>query len=532
MIPLSQMFLKYKYTVILFVLYTISAFYIINNSDDGVWVCVVFSLINAIVLTIAGLYISRTGWLSFFILFPIAILLTAPVTYRIIYSSPLNIGAIASVLETNRVEAFGVGLPILLVAIPMLLLFYWLLCLSVKELGKLKIRLRYLSIGVLACMILAVTLVPLCITGGRKAQFDNFMKSDPVLYLENRATWRFPLVIAPALSLGCYFTEMIHFRKQLGKERTLPHYISFDREDNETINTIFVVIGESSVPDHYSLYGYGKKTTPFLDSLRLANALSFYRAISPAPFTRDALRLTLSFATAEDKEPFYKYENNVGLANNAGYETYWISNQNIVGLDDSYIGMLAYYAKTTLFYNYQNDDIDLVSDVREHYDPDTKQVFYLHLKGSHLPYDAYDEVDTRALGEHDEFAKYDKTIHHTDRVIQSLYSYITKQGAGNSVILYYSDHGEVVNKGHGFFTNQEVQFRIPFVMMPVDAKMDVNAIIKKYFTNDYFNSVNLNYVLSELMGYSVNEKAVIQARKDGLLVYHVDGKSYCFACED
>lgn len=523
---------KYKYTALLFLLYVVAAFYIINNPNDAVWVSLVFSCVNALILTVVVLYISRIKRLSYFILLPIAVLLTASVTFRVLYSSPPNIGVVASLFETNSIEALGVGLPILLIALPALLLVYGLLCLSVNELSRLKIRLRYLSLGILVCSIVATVVVVFSITGARKAQFNYFMKRDPALYLENRATWRFPLVIAPTLSIGCYFSEMAYFRKQLNIKRELPEHLSLNKDSIDSLSSIFVIIGESSVSDHYSLYGYDKKTTPFLDSLSLTNKLLFYKSISPAPFTRDALRLTLSFAIPQDKQPFYTYENNVGLANYAGYETFWISNQNIVGLDDSYIGMLAYYAQTTLFYNYQKDDLDIISDVKKHYDPTKKQVFYLHLKGSHLPYDAYDKTDTEALGDTGEFVKYDKTIHHTDRVIQNLHSYISGYENANSIILYYSDHGEVVNKGHGFFTNQTVQFRIPFVAISIENQLDIDAITKKYSTTDYFNTLNLNYVLAELMGYSVDEKAIAKARKDGSLVYHVDGKAYCFACED
>lgn len=529
---LLQLILKYKYTVILFIFYIASAFYIIYHEDNSPLLSVISCIVNALMLIVLGIYLSRLGRWSVLFLIPINILVTGAIVFRFFYSSPINIGAIASVFETNATEALGVGLPMLPAILLVFCVVFLLTFLSVKELRRLKIKLQYLTDAVVLVTVSAIILIPVCITGARKAQFDNFIKKNPVLYLENRLAWRLPLVVAPSLSMSCYFSEMAKFREQLNRKRTLPEYIYLNKEaDSNLPKTLFVVIGESSIPDHYSLYGYDVKTTPFLESL-LPDKLFYYNAISPAPFTRDALRLTLSFATPDEREPFYENENNVGLANLAGFESYWISNQNIVGLDDSYIGMLASYANTTLFYDYKVDDLDLISKVKELYDPSEKQIFYIHLKGSHMPYIGYDEFDTEALGDKGEFVEYDKTIHHTDRVLKDLYSLLESNEDSNSLIFYYSDHGEVVNQGHGFFISDDVQFRIPFIAIPVGTTFNVDPIIRKYFTNDYFNTVNLNFLLAESMGYRVKDEYVMQARRDGLYVQHVDGITYCFPCTE
>lgn len=69
---------------------------------------------------------------------------------------------------------------------------------------------------------------------------------------------------------------------------------------------------------------------------------------------------------------------------------------------------------------------------------------------------------------------------------------------------------------------------IPFVVISHNDTIDTNQIIDKYLVDGRLNTTNFNYILAEVMGYKVSEKAIEKAKNDGLYYYHVDGKTYQF----
>lgn len=147
--------------------------------------------------------------------------------------------------------------------------------------------------------------------------------------------------------------------------------------------------------------------------------------------------------------------------------------------------------------------------------------------------DKYDRVNCDALtNEFNKTLDYDRSIHHTDRVIGLLYNTIANRGEvkaiSSSLVFYFSDHGEIINKGHGFLDKDMDQFMIPFIVIPSNDTIDTKRIIDKYLIEGRLNTTNFNYILSEVMGYEVSEKAIKKAKNDGLYYYHVDGKTYQF----
>ncbi|MBF0577932.1 sulfatase-like hydrolase/transferase [Dysgonomonas sp. GY617] len=488
-------------------------------------------MLNAIVVISLLNLISHIRKVSIVFVILLIILLTIEATLAITFSTQITMGLFASIMETNRNEALGAIRMYSFISIPLLVITSVVIWLAYKGLKPKKAYVLISTILILASLSIGYGTGYVLMDKSQKAKVISDLKISYPMHFQSLLGIRFPLLTNMGFASIAYYQEMSKFRADLGKPKSMPMGVDL-LVSSKTPNTLFVVIGESSLQTHYSLYGYDLFTTPFLDSLKNDNLLYYYNAVSPASITRDALSMSLSFATPLDRTPFADNKNIVALANDAGYESYWISNQNKIGMHDSYVGLIASYAKTSVFYNFLKDDLELIGTVKSFYNPKVKQVFFIHLKGSHLEYtDKYDNEDSAALaGNGNETIEYDRSIHHTDRVLKSLYNNIVMEEGSSvsSLIYYFSDHGEIINKGHGFLDNNMDQFLVPFLAIPYNLEIGTDEIIDKYLVDGRLNTTNFNYIFSEAIGYHVSEKAIKKAKNDGLYYYHVDGKTYLF----
>lgn len=70
-------------------------------------------------------------------------------------------------------------------------------------------------------------------------------------------------------------------------------------------------------------------------------------------------------------------------------------------------------------------------------------------------------MDVESIEGDDVVVDYNRTIHHTDRVLEALYN--TVKDDKSSVIAYFSDHGEIIGKGHGFLDEGTEWFEIQMI---------------------------------------------------------------------
>ncbi|MEY2632406.1 MAG: hypothetical protein RIR00_1060, partial [Pseudomonadota bacterium] len=130
---------------------------------------------------------------------------------------------------------------------------------------------------------------------------------------------------------------------------SLPAGVVAKREEAEPATHV-LVIGESTVRGHLSLYGYGRPTSPELTA-RQADLLVARDACSSRGTTIFALKEMLTFATRSQPERLYTQPNLLQIMAGAGFKTYWISNQQHVGEHDSWSGIFAGSAASRLFLN-------------------------------------------------------------------------------------------------------------------------------------------------------------------------------------
>jgi glucan phosphoethanolaminetransferase (alkaline phosphatase superfamily) len=270
-------------------------------------------------------------------------------------------------------------------------------------------------------------------------------------------------------------------------------------------NLIVFIMGESSFVNHYSSYGYHKQTTPFMTNIFSQNGGCIMpNSHSAAAFTRDSIPMTLSFNVPESDDNLFNNKSIIEMAKFNHYKTYWLASkgQIIQGTLNTKFGFIA---RKSDFVSFSEESLDiglsqLLEDTLQKDDAPQKFIL-VHLRGSHQPYeDGYDDIDKQALPDAEE---YDLTVHHTDRTVKALYDVINKY-SDNYTIIYTSDHGEIVNVGHGIGDNVD-QFLIPFMFISTNPRYNCEYIESFRGESGYLSGLMNKYILSNLLGYEIDQ---------------------------
>ena len=346
-------------------------------------------------------------------------------------------------------------------------------------------------------------------------------------------TERFPLIYGQIISVIAFLQEKQQEKKYLLLNRTLPEGVFWEDTDGLP-EKIFFVLGESQYRKHLSLYGYEVQTTPFLDSLyRASSNMTVYDAVSSGCTTMDVARHLFTFATPNNNlNPFFENKNLIELANDAGYQTVWLSNQTTFETWGTITTHFSSLAHDVYFTGYEEtskriSDLKLIPKLREKYNKNTKQFFVINLQGSHGGYsNKSDEIDRKAIPGNSVTNQYDRSIHHTDRVLREIYNVV--KADTSSVLCYISDHGQSLDMGgHGMINGGFRQFDVPMFVIN-QSKIDVDAIIDRYFLHDKnrINTLSVTNILAELMGYSFSDEVISEVRAESNYIFHVNWQVY------
>lgn len=217
--------------------------------------------------------------------------------------------------------------------------------------------------------------------------------------------------------------------------------VQYQYDKKEASSDIYVlIIGESVRRDHLSLYGYQYETTPNLDQ-RKPQMLVFDQAYSPAPVTILSVPISLSnisFSQMQDKQHYA--DNIVALANHAGFETYWISNQGKTNRKTSIISTIASMAKHRKWNEFVGYDEEILGYFNNAINDGVKKkkLIVLHTYGSHepscnrFPEEKYQEFSTQ-----EDDNCYDSSIAYTDALIENILQQLSGKSA---TVMYFSDH--------------------------------------------------------------------------------------------
>ncbi len=248
-----------------------------------------------------------------------------------------------------------------------------------------------------------------------------------------------------------------------------------------------IIIGESMNRNHMSLYGYPRATTPMLDAVR-SDLITFENIVTPYAQTAASLRHVLTEANTQNKKPINQSVSLMGVFNKAGFETWWLSNQQPMRMP------FAALAKTADHSHFISHDFHGVEV--ERYDgyllpyiqeaiqaPAEKKVIFVHLMGSHLDYNNRYPPEKSVFKNRDKLQayrpdvsdsqasyinSYDNSIHYTDEIVGTTIADLTTV-SNAAALLFFADHGEEVFdtkdfKGHGPDGVTASMLEVPFIV--------------------------------------------------------------------
>lgn len=243
-----------------------------------------------------------------------------------------------------------------------------------------------------------------------------------------------------------------------------------------------VVIGESTSRSHLGIYGYERPTTPNLSLLK-DELLVYSDILSTSATTIQSLKKALTLNNFKDTR---QESTLIQLMNQAGYETYWISNQKPVGIYDSFVTQVAKaadhytFTNSTIYSSVTPLDEVLIPHYKKALQSEADKVFIVvHLLGTHAKYRyrypdtfAYFKGDTPSPYTHDKATEtvnhYDNSIRYVDYLLNEMINQL-KEKSTSAFLLYFSDHGDEVYdvrdfKGHNDDNPTPAMFEIPFVV--------------------------------------------------------------------
>ena len=94
----------------------------------------------------------------------------------------------------------------------------------------------------------------------------------------------------------------------------------------------------------------------------------------------------------------------------------------------------------------------------------------------------------------------------------------------DAILVYIPDHGEIAGLGHFYMQQFKDQFEIPFIIYNF-TKFPIKQTIEKYRNGkeEDFNTINISYVVSEMLGCKVSEEKVELAKRESPYVYMPNG---------
>ena len=249
---------------------------------------------------------------------------------------------------------------------------------------------------------------------------------------------------------------------------------------------VVMVIGESSRYDRWSINGYPRETNPLLKNE--SNVVPLNDMITSVSATRLSVPVIVSRKPAtQSLQAGFTEKSFLSAYKEAGFKTYWLSNQMSFGQFDTPISVFAKEADVVQFMNLggftDNSSLDQVlldPLKRALADPAQKKLIVLHTLGNHWNYShrhprEFDKWKPSLFGvENPAYTdlklkpqlnnSYDNSVLYTDWFLSQVIDTL-KQTKELSSLMYVSDHGQTLYDGtcnlafHGH--NTQYEFHIP-----------------------------------------------------------------------
>ena len=210
------------------------------------------------------------------------------------------------------------------------------------------------------------------------------------------------------------------------------------------------IIGEASRAMNWQLYGYGRETNPLLSGV--GDLVVFRDVLTQSNTTHKSVPLILSSVATGEHEELYRRKGLPALFNEAGFDTWFISNQSPQG---AMIDHLAHDARHVIYIRSPRHDTQLLDEMRKVLEKsdEKKILFILHCYGSHFSYHQryprefahfQPDNDVAIAKQHRPMLvnAYDNSIRYTDYMLSQIIDYLGSLEDTSSALLYCADHGE------------------------------------------------------------------------------------------
>ncbi|MBV7435152.1 phosphoethanolamine transferase [Cardiobacteriaceae bacterium TAE3-ERU3] len=281
--------------------------------------------------------------------------------------------------------------------------------------------------------------------------------------------------------------------------------ISTNADHNRYQNYV-LIIGESARKDYFSLYGYPHKTTPWLDQ---SNGIFIDGMLASGANTIAALSHTLQQL---DEHGNAIPENNIiTLANKAGYQTYWLSNQGRLGKYDTSTSFVAMRTKKATFLNNGTwadtnyDDnllLDKLASTLDQPEPNnTPRLIVMHTLGSHpIACERLHGFPNHFdLNHGQDLNCYLASIEKTDDFIHQTADILAQHGSYS--LIYFSDHGlsitpQAITQSDDIINSYEV----PLILIDSDAQ--AHRVVQKALSGAHFIDIFASWLGIDIKGYT------------------------------
>ena len=398
-----------------------------------------------------------------FFLICVLVLLLQPVEIVTIYlyQSSITTGILSLIIDTNFSEAteLVMGLwPFVILFLAIIALYLFVVIKYLRSSFKLPVKLKW---GIFLSSI-AVYLFLLAWEFRLDSKFinpDSSRKENLSNAYEN-----VKLKFYKIFPYNFYFHTKITIdnRVAINKASKLLKNFSFGatKKDNlDQIENYVFIIGETARAHNWQLYGYARETNAYTKNI--TNMLVMQQCYTSADMTSLSIPLLLTGVEPDSFANAYKQKTFIKAFKEAGFKSYWLSNQAIF---DSRISVLTTDVDSFINLNLKSENqVNFDSVVFRPLESiiksaAKKRLIVINLMGSHFRYNfrypdnfkkytpamegAFDYSLINASNKEKLINAYDNSILYTDYVLSEIINILNRDSEQLSLLTYISDHGE------------------------------------------------------------------------------------------
>ena len=424
-------------TVYFFVALIIPNCILANTEPYSVWT------VEALILMPLGFYmmwsvaLRRSGvmiWLAFPFIFLGAFQI---VLLYLFGNSVIATDMFTNILTTNPGEAgelLGNIYPAVVIVCAMYLPLLWL---AAREIGLKRYisRTTRMNVGLTGAAIFAVGLLAL---------WPAYAVSEERHVLRDEI---FPLNAFYNLGLSGSEFRKVHYFEKTSEGFSFEPVRTAEAPGREVY---IYIIGEAARAMNWQLYGYDRETNPEL--ARIDDLVVFRDMLTQSNTTHKSVPLILSSVRTDEHEELFRRKGLPALFNEAGFDTWFISNQSPQG---AMIDNLAHDARHLIYIRSPRYAMQLPEEGTKVHEAShsPKLLIILHCYGSHFSYHQRyprefahfkPDADVAISRQNREMLvnAYDNSIRYTDHFLAETIAYLRSLKDTSSALLYCADHGE------------------------------------------------------------------------------------------